>query len=407
MDTTRKLISEVMTRTVCEVTTDLSVLQALALMQRKSVSSVLVVEDKLTLGIVTERDVVRALHRSGNLKGLSCTDLMQAPVISVMATASCLEVYHLMVGRGIRHMAVTDNAGQLVGIASEGDILRDFGIEYYMSFKDVGGVMTSDVCLLPESARVAEAVARMDEDGHKCVFAADDAGRPVGVLTERDIVSLCHRHDHPESLQLGQVMSKPVRTAKIGDLLHEAVKSMEKAGIRRLAVTDDDGRMCGLLSHHEIVRGLEGNYVGYLKEMVQRQEKALRTREEASSGKALLENILRSIACTALIAADRECRIVYCNPASTTVLKLPHAAAVGQDMRDVLAGLGWPAWNPVQTEAALMPGKVHTRQLAWMTGGDHCCAELQISLLIDARNQPQGYLLLARDVPVRSGARGE
>lgn len=396
MDTTRKQISEVMTRTVCEVTTDFSAAQVLELMQRKSVSSVLVVEDQLTLGIVTERDVVRNLNRSGSLKGLSCADLMQAPVITVEATENCLDVYHLMGGRKIRHLAVTNADGMLVGVVSEGDILRDFGVEYYLRFKDVGGAMASDVGLLPESATVAEAVALMDERRYSCVFAVDGARRPLGVLTERDIVRLCHRHDNPDRLLLSQTMSKPVRSAKTDDLLHEAVKAMAQAGMRRLAVVDHDGSVCGVLTHHEIVSGLEGQYVTYLKQMVQRQELALRSRRELGNEKAFLANVLRSASGTAVIAVDLEYRITYCNPAVMAILELAPAAALGRDIRDLLAGLGWPDCAQILTRAVLSSTATHTQQLAWASATGQCRAELQASLLLDEQDQPDGYLLLAR-----------
>jgi CBS domain-containing protein len=396
MDTNKKPISEVMTRTVCEVTTDFSAAQVLELMHRESVSSVLVVEDRLTLGIVTERDVVRNLHRVGSLKTLSCADLMQAPVITVEASENCLDVYHLMGSRRIRHLAVTDAEGLLVGIVSEGDILRDFGVEYYLRFKDVGGAMTADVCLLPESATVAEVVTRMDEGRYSCVFAVDAARRPLGVLTERDIVRLCHQQDNPDRMLLGQAMSKPVKFARTDDLLHEAVKVMANAGIRRLAVVDHDDKVCGVLTHHEVVSGLEGQYVSYLKEMVQRQEKALQCKQEVVDEKQFLETVLRSMPATAVLAADLAYRVTYCNPAVTTILKLQCGAVLGQDIHDVLASVGWPDSAPILTQQALRDAKPHKQALDWIAGTQQCRAELVVSLLIDEQDQPQGYLLLAR-----------
>ena len=86
MKISRKLISAVMTRTVCRVGVEQSASQALKLMQAQSVSSVLVIEDELLLGIITERDIVRALSRSGDLRSLSCVDLMQSPVVTVPGT---------------------------------------------------------------------------------------------------------------------------------------------------------------------------------------------------------------------------------------------------------------------------------------------------------------------------------
>ncbi len=396
MDTSKKPISELMTRTVCEVKTDFSAAQILELMHRKSVSSVLVVEDRLTLGIVTERDIVRNLNRAGGLKSLGCTDLMHAPVVTVEQTENCIDVYHLMGGLRIRHIAVTDAEGLLVGVVSESDILRDFGIEYYMRFKDVGGAMAGDVGLLPEIATVGEVVALMDERRHSCVFAVDDAKRPLGVLTERDIVRLCHLHDAPQALSFGATMSQPVRTVTPHDLLHDAVKTMDEAHIRRLAVVDADGVVCGVLTHHDVVNGLEGQYVAYLKDLLQRQEKVMLSRQAAVNEKVVLENILRSATGTAVIATDRECRVNYCNPAVAAMPKLQPLASLGQDLRETLARLGWADCRAVLTPEALRDGRLHRQELNWAAGADTLHVELQVSLLVDDRNQPHGYLLLAR-----------
>lgn len=396
MDTNKKPISELMTRTVCEVATDFSAAQILEVMHRKSVSSVLVVEDRLTLGIVTERDVVRNLNRSGGLKGLGCTDLMQAPVVTVEQTENCMDVYHLMGSRRIRHIAVTDAEGLLVGVVSEGDILRDFGIEYYMRFQTVGDAMTADAGLLPETATVAEVVALMDSGRYSCVFAVDAARRPLGVLTERDIVRLCHLDPHPEGLTLGATMSHPVRAVGREDMLHDAVKAMDQAHIRRLAVVDGDGAMCGMLTHHEVVSGLEGQYVSYLKDMIQRQEEVLESRQTVAGEKALLENILRSATGTAVIATDLDCRIVYFNPAVAAMPRLLPFAASGRDLREVLAGMGWADSAAVLKPEALRNGKLHSQALAWNAGAERYRAEMQLSLLIDEGNQAQGYLLLVR-----------
>ena len=396
MDTNDKQISELMTRTVCEVPTDWSAAQILEQMQAMSVSSVLVVEERLTLGIVTERDVVRNLHRKGGLKSLSCTDLMQAPVVTVEQTEKCLDVYHLMDGRRIRHIAVTDGEGLLVGIVSEGDILRDFGVEHYMRFKDVGGAMSTDVVLLPESASVGQAVALMDERRQSCVFAVDAQRRPLGVLSERDIVRLCHEHDDPQGLTLGETMKGPVRTTHRDALLHDVVKSMNEAHIRRLAVVDSTGGVCGVLTHHEVVHGLEGQYVSYLKDMIQEQEKVLESRQVAVSEKRLLENILRSAVGTAVITTDLDGRIDYFSPAVLAMAKLQPFASRGCDVFEVLATLGWPHARAVMTPQALANGRLHTQLLIWLANGGSIQAELQVSLLVNDKNQARGFLLLVR-----------
>src|SRR6185369_14137707 len=348
----RKPISAVMTRTVCQARPEQQAMHALALMQSKSISSVLVVEDNLILGIITECDVVHAMHRNGGLESLSCADLMQSPVISVNARTRCLEAYHLMAGRGIRHLGVTDAAGRVLGVASEGDLMRNFGSEYYMTFKNVGSVMSAEFCKLPPASTVAHALAQMIEARQSCVVAVDAGGHPVGVLTERDVVRLCTQHADPRRLSLGQAMNAPVRTVRPGERLHEAVISMEAAHIRRLVVVDDRDVVCGLLTHHEVARGLEGDYASYLKEVIKMQARDLQRAENTIDEKLLLANILRSVSGTAVLTSDLKYRISYATPAVDEVLGVRAAEIGGADIRETLKRTGWHTADAAFDEAS-------------------------------------------------------
>lgn len=390
MDTNSKTIASVMTSKVWQVSGEDTVEATLALMQYKAVSSVLVTDGDLILGIITERDVVRALHQGGEIKQKACTELMQSPVISIVDSTLCIDAYHLMAERGIRHLAVVDADGHIVGVASEGDLMRDFGIEYFMTFKDVGGVMSTGVCRLPVTATVADAVAQMIALRQSCVVVVDERGAPLGVLTERDVVRLCSQRDNPERLTLAETMCSPVRTARPQDLLHEAVAMMAKARIRRLIVVDEQGLVCGLLTHHDVVLGIEGGYIGYLKEIVERQAQQLRQAALSIDEKLLLTNILRSTTGTALLAADLSYRISYATPAVSDVLGLRTEDIGGQDIRSILKLLGWAEVDGVLCSAGLAHGsRRHTLVTA------EAAIELRASLLLDAQDKVQGYLVLA------------
>lgn len=91
----------------------------------------LVVSDdgKKISGIVSERDVVRAL--SGNLDKLEAfqvKDLMTSQVHTCNAETTVEELMKIMTERRIRHIPVVDDRGELVSIVSIGDVVK-----YYVS----------------------------------------------------------------------------------------------------------------------------------------------------------------------------------------------------------------------------------------------------------------------------------
>jgi len=396
MNISRKLISAVMTRDVFQLGVDRTAVDALALMKDHSLSCVLVMEHDMLLGIVTERDIVRALHAGRNIQLLGCIDLMQSPVVTVTGDTRCLDAYHLMTSRGIRHLAVTDGQGRVQGIASEGDVMRNFGIEYYMNFKDVGSVMSREFSRLPPTATVADATAEMLDKRQSCVVVVDALGRPGGVLTERDIVRLCATRAHPSSIALRKVMHSPVITVRPRKRLHTAVKAMETARIRRLIVVDEQGVACGLLTHHEVARGLEGDYASYLKEIVSLQARDLQKATDAADEKLLLANVLRSVTGTAVLACDLDFRVTYATPSLADVLAQPVDDIGGKDLRGVLGQAGWPGAYAALSEDAVAGG-----QRRYPVDALHGRTEFQVSMLLDTDDCAVGYLVLARQLPAR------
>jgi CBS domain-containing protein len=383
----QKPVSDIMTRNICQVGSEQTVIDALAQMRGKSVSSVLVVDNADICGIITERDFVHAVHTSVDLKTMKCGGLMQSPVISVPQDTSCLDAYHQMASRGIRHLAVSDSAGKVVGLLSEGDLMRDFGIEYYMHFKNVGGVMNTDMCLLPASSLVADAVELMVERNQSCVLVIDANRNPIGILTERDVVWLCGDHPNSERLQLGTVMRAPVVTVTDNDLLHEAVKSMAVARIRRLAVVNESGAVIGLLTHHEIVREMERDYAAHLKALSDLQLRSKIQFKPLIDAKLVLETLARVAPDTTMLAADLNYHISYAAANAGRLLGLDTIQCIGMDLRDALLQAGWGQAHDDVREAVLADG-----QTAFQATIKDAAFSLRVFLMRDVQDNPCGFL---------------
>jgi DNA polymerase-3 subunit epsilon/CBS domain-containing protein len=76
-------------------------------------------------GIVTERDIVRALARNGaGALAAEIGSLASRPLVSVRAEAFVYRAVGRMDRLKIRHLAVRDEAGRLVGVVSARDLLR-------------------------------------------------------------------------------------------------------------------------------------------------------------------------------------------------------------------------------------------------------------------------------------------
>jgi CBS domain-containing protein len=111
---------------------------------------------------------------------------------------------------------------------------------------------------LPPDARCIEAAEAMREQNVGSIVVAD-AGKPLGVITDRDlVVRVMARNEDPGELTVGEVMSKDpgfvVRTRNID----EVVTTMRQLGVRRIPVVDENGELDGLVSMDDLLVAISG-----------------------------------------------------------------------------------------------------------------------------------------------------
>jgi CBS domain-containing protein len=109
---------------VVTVRGDTSLWDVVALLHDRGIGAVLVVDDEAPVGIVSERDVVRCLHRRGTeILNATADAIMTSPVVVAAPTDSVAQAMTLMTERRIRHLPVMER-GRLVGLVSIGDLVK-------------------------------------------------------------------------------------------------------------------------------------------------------------------------------------------------------------------------------------------------------------------------------------------
>ena len=113
-------VAEVMTPVSVSDSPGQTLRAAAAQMWRAQTGSLLVMEYGRLLGIVTERDLLRAVATGGDLDGTVVGDVMTADVYTVVPETPIYEAARQMAARWIRHLPVmapapADGAGTVVG----------------------------------------------------------------------------------------------------------------------------------------------------------------------------------------------------------------------------------------------------------------------------------------------------
>ena len=111
------------------ITEDRPLIEAIDIMARENVGAVVIVEDLSSMrlrGIVTERDVIRALSRRFPLDTpVGKVGTMGPRVVRARVDDSVSTVASLMVEYRVRHVVVVDENDAVVGVISVRDLLGD------------------------------------------------------------------------------------------------------------------------------------------------------------------------------------------------------------------------------------------------------------------------------------------
>ena len=138
------------------------------------------------VGIITEHDVLKVAVAYGS-EALLGRHEASAPVTSVGRDTPAHEALTLMTERRFRHLAVTDADGQLVGMVSYRDLVTD-NAAHRPELKTVDALRTTEPRTSTGAATLAELAAMMMEESVGSMPLVDDGGRPVAIVTRRDVL---------------------------------------------------------------------------------------------------------------------------------------------------------------------------------------------------------------------------
>ncbi|NJP08131.1 MAG: CBS domain-containing protein [Leptolyngbyaceae cyanobacterium RU_5_1] len=144
-------------------------------------------------------------------------DVMTRDPITVSPETPLNEVIQVLAERRISGLPVIDQAGKLVGVISETDLM----------WKETGATPPAYVMLL-DSVIYLENPARYERELHKVL------GQTVGeVMTDRHVITIAPNKS-----------------------LGEAAHLMHDRNVHRLPVLDDTSRVIGILTRGDIIRAM-------------------------------------------------------------------------------------------------------------------------------------------------------
>ncbi len=245
---------DIMSRDVAAISPQSTVVSAVRIMSSNKISCLIVTDNGRLSGIVTERDILKKAVAGGNdFRKMIVEQIMSSPVRSIPRDLSVMETSKIMETENIRRLVVLENE-RFVGIITQTDMVQ--ALASYSISQEVSEIMTSNVAVIASSASVKEAAELMASKDISCLVAmGKDA--VVGIFTERDLLKrVVAMKRNPAQTRLKKVMSSPVVTVSSDCSVLSANKLLDRIGIRRLVVMDNE-TLLGVITQTDILKAIK------------------------------------------------------------------------------------------------------------------------------------------------------
>lgn len=184
--------------TAADVVLDVSVAEEacpMGLAPTASTTASLAFGDALAMAVLEKKgfteDDFKTLHPKGQLgfKLLRVEEVMHTgdEIPRVGRATSMRDVVSEISQKGLGITSVVDEAGQLIGVVSDGDLRRELQKDDELFAKNAEACMTSEPVIVSPTEAATAALALMEQKKITVVLVGDERGKLVGVLHLHDL----------------------------------------------------------------------------------------------------------------------------------------------------------------------------------------------------------------------------
>jgi PAS domain S-box-containing protein len=224
-------------------------------------SSVLVLADHRVVGIFTERDLVKLTASQTELQQVTVGAVMTVDPISLVLSEqlTVMTALGMFQQHQIRHLPILDDRSQLIGMITPEHIRQVLQPINLLKFKLVSDGMTRVVIQAAPTTTILEIAQMMavHKIGSIVIVDGQEPAKPVGIITERDILQFQALELRLDRVFAQAVMSSPLFCLPPTDSLWTAQQMMQTKNIRRLIITNHLGELAGILTQSNLLQLLD------------------------------------------------------------------------------------------------------------------------------------------------------
>lgn len=281
-------------------------------------------KERKPVGIITERDVIKALNQKYPLSA-PAFHLAKKELFKIKTSATLFSAFNLMTENFIRRLIVVDEEGRFEGVITQEDLILHSSEELFKGEGKIRDLLEikSSLIYAGKEETLEEALSKMIQFNVGAIPVLDENLRPIGIITERDFLNIS-----PEDLKksLKEIALKEIITIHLKDPITRGIELFKKYPIRHLIVVDDSGRAINILSQRDFVQSLTCTYSEFLESNL----------KQAKNFISLIPEIVLELS-----ECDSECKITWMNDFAKKHLGEEYIE------RDIYTLLDFDEWNRV------------------------------------------------------------
>jgi diguanylate cyclase (GGDEF)-like protein/PAS domain S-box-containing protein len=323
------LVGHIAQAPILECAPDISVGDAVARMCEARRGSIVAVAEGLVAGILTVDDIIKLNVDDPTALNQPLAAVMSAPVKTIRQDAALREAAFRFRQEGVRHLLVTDAAGNRIGIVSQTDVINNQGIEFFVHLRDVRSAMHTDLIVVPAATPVGDVIRLLRERRQDAVVVEDD-GRH-GVFTSTDVLATVH--DRAFQMPIGTLAHYPLQSVPPDASLFQARSLFVERRIRHLGVKEGN-HLIGLLTYGDIMECVEQVYLREMQQtVVDHAGRLLQSQQSLSLARVVAESLSQGVVIT-----DPAGTVESVNPAFTAITGYKRQEAIGKNLRILNSG---------------------------------------------------------------------
>ena len=245
-----------------------------------------------------------------------------------------------------------------------------------MARTDLSKIVNREICTATGSERLTGVIAEMVDRRSGCAIIVQRR-KPIGIISEHDVVKLVSEQKVRSSTPVRDVMSSPVSVIKRNTMLEDAVRYARNEGFRQFPVVSDKGELVGIVTQSDIMDAAEKLLRGYTRELENRMEKASKRMTRLIMTDELTGLSNRRYVRERLKEEFDRCRR-YSLPVSCLMVDIDHFKMINDEF-------GHPAGDTVLRRLAkLLAGNLRSGDICARVGGEEFLILLPHTMLSGA-----------------------